>query len=179
MVLANLQRRIADSSRVPASYDALEPGGPIRLTSSDMPAGTTWPAPKGIVLTNLDWIADIALRHGLNDLTIPAGSIVLERISATGGRCFCYPDGSWLIGLSRPRLQRCGRRGVEGIVAHELLHAWLWSQHLYRGHGPVFEGHAAARGIPRWCSAYREVRRLGPQQLTLFDTWPTAPEHGY
>ncbi len=179
MVFAYPQRRIADSSWVPAAQSALKPGDPTRRTSSEMPAGITWPAPKGIVLTNLDWIADIALRHGLHALTIPAGSIVLERISATGGRCFCYPDGSWLIGLSRPRLQRCGRRGVEGIVAHELLHAWLWSQHLYRGHGSVFEWHAAARGIPRWCSAYREVRQLGPQQLTLFDTWPAAPEHGY
>ena len=179
MVLAYPQRRIADSSWVPAAHSALKPRDPTRRTSSDIPAGITWPAPKGIVLTNLDWIADIADRHGLNDLTIPAGSIVLERISATGGRCFCYPDGSWLIGLSRPRLQRCGRRGVEGIVAHELLHAWLWSHRLYRGHGSVFEGHAAARGIPRWCSAYREVKQLGPQQLTLFDTWPAAPEHGY
>ena len=179
MVLAYPQRRIADSSWVPAAQSALKPGDSTRRTSGDMPAGITWPAPKGIVLTNLDWIADIALRHGLHALTIPAGSIVLERISATGGRCFCYPDGSWLIGLSRPRLQRCGRRGVEGIVAHELLHAWLWSQHLYGGHGSVFEWHAAARGIPRWCSAYREVRQLGPQQLTLFDTWPPAPEHGY
>ena len=179
MVLAYPQRRIADSSWVPAAHSALKPGDQTRRTSSDMPARIAWPAPKGIVLTNLDWIADIALRHRLNDLNIPAGSIVLERISATGGRCFCYPDGSWLIGLSRPRLQRCGRRGVEGIVAHELLHAWLWSHHLYRGHGSVFEGHAAARGIPRWCSAYWEVRQLGPQQLTLFDTWPAAPEHGY
>ena len=179
MVFAYPQRRIADSSWVPAAQSALKPGDQTRRTSSEMPAGITWPAPKGIVLANLDWIADIALRHSLNDLTIPAGSIVLERISATGGRCFCYPDGSWLIGLSRPRLQRCGRRGVEGIVAHELLHAWLWSHHLYRGHGSVFEGHAAARGIPRWCSAYREVRQLGPQQMTLFDTWPAAPEHGY
>ena len=137
-----------------------------------------WPAPSGIVLTDLDWIADISHRYGLPDLTIPAGSVVLERISAAGGRCFCYPDGSWLIGLSEPRLQRCGRRGVEGIIAHELLHAWLWQRHRYRGHGPIFEDYAAARGIPRWCSAYQEVRQLGPQQLALFDTWPPAPLTG-
>ena len=134
-----------------------------------------WPAPGGIVLADLDWIADIAQRCGLSDLPIPPGSVVLERISAAGGRCFCYPDGSWLIGLSQPRLQRCGRRGVEGIVAHELLHAWLWREHRYRGHGAVFEAYASARGIPRWCSAYQDVRRRGPQQLALFDTWPPPP----
>jgi hypothetical protein len=134
--------------------------------------GATWPAPRGIILANVDWVADIARRYHLAELVIRPGSVVLERISATGGRCFCYPDGSWLIGLSEPRLQRCGRRGIEGIVAHELLHAWLWSQHRYGGHGPVFGGHAAVRGIPRWCASYREVRQQGPQQLTLFDTWP-------
>ncbi len=137
-----------------------------------------WPSPKGIVLTNLDWIEDVARRHWLDELDIPPGSVVLERLSATGGRCFCYPDGRWLIGLSEPRLQRCGRRGIEGILAHELLHAWLWSAHRYQGHGAVFEGHAARRAIPRWCSSYQEVRRQGPQQLALFDTWPPAPARG-
>ena len=136
---------------------------------------TTWPAPRGIVLSDLDWVADTARRFQLDGLEIPAGSVVLERISATGGRCFCYPDGAWLIGLSLPRLQRSGRRGMEGILAHELLHAWLWALHRYQGHGPVFEGHASVRGIPRWCSAYDEVRRQGPQQLALFDAGPRNP----
>ena len=141
--------------------------------------GDGWPAPRGIILNNPAWVEDILRRYGLEGLAIPAGAIVLERISATGGRCFCYPDGSWLIGVSLPRLQRGGRRGVEGILAHELLHAWLWSRHRYRGHGPFFEKHAAARGIPRWCSAYSEVRRRqGAQQPVLFDTWPPAPLTG-
>ena len=130
---------------------------------------TAWPAPRGIVLADLEWVADVARQYQLHGLEIPAGSVVLERIAAVGGRCFCYPDGSWLIGLSLPRLQRGGRRGMEGILAHELLHAWLWSLHGYRGHGPVFEGHASARGIPRWCSDYDDVRQQGPQQLALFD----------
>lgn len=153
------------------------PGPDATLPATALPA-LPWPAPSGIVLADLDWIADVARRYGLSDLPIPAGSVVLERISAAGGRCFCYPDGSWLIGLSQPRLQRCGRRGIEGIVAHELLHAWLWRRHRYRGHGAVFESYASAWGIPRWCSAYHEVRRLGPQQLALFDTWPPAPLTG-
>ena len=136
---------------------------------------TNWPAPRGIILSDLDWVVDTARRFQLDGLEIPAGSVVLERISATGGRCFCYPDGSWLIGLSLPRLQRGGRREMEGILAHELLHAWLWSLHRYQGHGPVFEGHASARGIPRWCSAFDEVRRQGPQQLALFDAGSRNP----
>jgi hypothetical protein len=136
------------------------------------------PAPSGILLSDLDWVANVAEKYQLEGLAIPPGSVVLERISATGGRCFCYPDGSWLIGLSLPRLQRSGRLGVEGILAHELLHAWLWSQHKYQGHGAVFEGHASVRGIPRWCSAFGEVRRQGPQQLALFDTWPPSPVTG-
>ena len=132
-------------------------------------SGTTWPAPRGFVLADQDWVNDVARRFQLENLQIPAGSVVLERISATGGRCFCYPDGSWLIGLSLPRFQASGRRGMDGILAHELLHAWLWSQHRFRGHGAVFEGHASARGIPRWCSAFDEVRQHGPRQLSLFD----------
>jgi hypothetical protein len=136
------------------------------------------PAPSGILLSDLDWVANVAEKYQLEGLAIPPGSVVLERISATGGRCFCYPDGSWLIGLSLPRLQRSGRLGVEGILAHELLHAWLWSRHKYQGHGAVFEGHASVRGIPRWCSAFGEVRRQGPQQLALFDTWPPSPVTG-
>ena len=143
------------------------------------PAGAAWPSPKGLVLNDPGWVRAVARRYLLDDLAVPPGSIVLEpRISATGGRCFCYPDGSWLIGLSLPRLQRCGRRGVEGILAHELLHAWLWSRSRYRGHGATFESHASARGIPRWCSDFAEVRRRGPQQLALFDTWPPAPRRG-
>lgn len=143
------------------------------------PAGAAWPSPKGLVLNDPDWVRAVARRYLLDDLAVPPGSIVLEPgISATGGRCFCYPDGSWLIGLSLPRLQRCGRRGVEGILAHELLHAWLWSRSRYRGHGAAFESLASARGIPRWCSDFAEVRRLGPQQLALFDTWPPAPLRG-
>ena len=134
-----------------------------------------WPAPRGILLSDLDWVADVARKYRLDGLDIPAGSVVLERISVTGGRCFCYPDGSWLIGLSMPRLQRSGREGVEGILAHELLHAWLWSLHGYQGHGPVFEAHASARGIPRWCSTYGEVSLQGPQQLQLFDAQPPNP----
>ena len=139
---------------------------------------TPWPSPKGVMLNDLGWVREVARQYLLEDLAIPPGSVVLERISATGGRCFCYPDGSWLIGLSLPRLQRGGRSEVEGILAHELLHAWLWSRSRYRGHGGVFEDHASARGIPRWCSAFAEVRRQGPQQLALFDTWPPAPRPG-
>lgn len=129
-------------------------------------------SPKGIVLNDLAWVQHVARKYELPGLDIPAGSIVLERTVATGGRCFCYSDGAWLIGLSLPRMQRCGRREMEGILAHELLHAWLWEIHRYAGHGPVFEGHASARGIPRWCSTAHEVSRQGPQQLALFDTWP-------
>lgn len=142
------------------------------------PPASTWPAPTGIVLSDLDWVGDVARRYLLDGLEIPAGSVVLERISATGGRCFCYPDGSWLIGLSLPRLQRGGRLGMEGILAHELLHAWLWSQHRFRGHGPVFEGHATVRGIPRWCSAFADEQRRGPRQLALFDISAPAPTLG-
>ena len=115
------------------------PDGPAFDWPGDGWPGDGWPAPRGIILNNPAWVEDILRRYGLEGLAIPAGAIVLERISATGGRCFCYPDGSWLIGVSLPRLQRGGRRGVEGILAHELLHAWLWSRHRYRGHGPFFE----------------------------------------
>ena len=125
--------------------------------------------PKGIILNDLAWVENVARKYTLPDLDIATGSVVLERTFATGGRCFCYSDGSWVIGLSLPRMQRCGRQGMEGILAHELLHAWLWARHGYAGHGPVFEGHASARGIPRWCSAEHEVQRQGPQQLALFD----------
>ena len=130
--------------------------------------------PKGILLNDLAWVKDVARKYELPGLNIAVGSVVLERTFATGGRCFCYSDGSWLIGLSLPRMQRCGRQGMEGILAHELLHAWLWAGHGYTGHGPVFEGHASARGIPRWCSGVHELRREGPQQLTLFDVRPPA-----
>ena len=129
-------------------------------------------APKGIVLGDLDWVDRVAKRYMLESLDLAAGSVVLERLTSTGGRCFCYPDGSWLIGLSLPRFQRLGRRGMEGILAHELLHAWLWSRHNYAGHGPVFAGHASARGIPRWCSAEHETFHAGPHQLPLFDNEP-------
>ena len=142
------------------------------------PPASAWPAPRGIVLSDLEWVQDVARRYLLDGLEITAGSVVLERISVTGGRCFCYPDGSWLIGLSLPRLQSGGRSGVEGILAHELLHAWLWSRHRYRGHGPVFEGHATARGIPRWCSAFADEQRLGPRQLALFDHSSPSPALG-
>ena len=126
-------------------------------------------APSGIVLSDLAWVDRVAKRYMLDDLDLSAGSVVLERLSSTGGRCFCYPDGTWLIGLSLPRFQRYGRLGMEGILAHELLHAWLWSLHQYTGHGPVFAGHASARGIPRWCSAETDMRRGDPRQLPLFD----------
>ena len=172
---SNPTGRTSTESRESSPNDLGSPAECENNHRQGIPVGAAWPAPRGIVLSDLEWVSDIARRYHLQDLLIPPGSIVLERISATGGRCFCYPDGSWLIGLSQPRVQRSGRRGVEGIVAHELLHAWLWSLHRYRGHGPVFLGHAAVRGIPRWCSAYHEVRRQGPQQLALFDTWPPAP----
>lgn len=125
-------------------------------------------APKGIVLSDLDWVDGVAKRYMLEELDLSTGSVVLERLSSTGGRCFCYPDGTWLIGLSLPRFQRHGRLGMEGILAHELLHAWLWSRHHYAGHGPVFAGHASARGIPRWCSAEGDVLQGEPRQLPLF-----------
>lgn len=128
-------------------------------------------APRGILLADTGWVAGIAQRYQLDGLDIAAGAVVLERIASSGGRCFCYPDGSWLIGLSLPRFQQCGRAGMEGILAHELLHAWLWTLHGYSGHGPVFEGHAAVRSIPRWCSNYEDLQRHGPQQLALFDTF--------
>lgn len=133
---------------------------------------TRLPAPRGIVLGNDGWVSGVAERYQLENLDISCGSVVLERIVSAGGRCFCYPDGSWIIALSLPRLQRCGRKGMEEILAHELLHAWLWSRHRYAGHGPVFAGHASARGIPRWCSAAHEVQRQRPQQLRLFDLSP-------
>lgn len=126
-------------------------------------------APRGILLNDLGWVENVAKRYLLDSLELSAGSVVLERIESCGGRCFCYPDGSWLIGLSLPRFQKCGRSGMEGILAHELLHAWLWSQHGHAGHGPVFDGHASARGIPRWCSSREDFRRQGGQQLALFD----------
>ena len=143
-----------------------------RVSFGSLPAGhdpNGHVAPRGIVLGDLGWVDDVAKRHTLNGLELPTGSVVLERIASVGGRCFCYPDGSWLIGLSLPRLQRCGRAGMEGILAHELLHAWLWSRHGYSGHGPAFADHASSRGIPRWCSTIYEARRQGPQQLLLFD----------
>ncbi len=126
-------------------------------------------APKGIVFNDLDWVDRVAKRYTLENLDLATGSVVLERLSSTGGRCFCYPDGTWLIGLSLPRFQRYGRPGMEGILAHELLHAWLWSRHHYVGHGPVFAGHASARGIPRWCSAEGDIRHGEPHQLPLFN----------
>jgi hypothetical protein len=127
------------------------------------------PAPKGIIFSDLKWITQVAKRYQIENLDLTNGSVVLERVVAAGGRCFCYPDGSWIVTLSLTRLQRCGRGEMEEVLAHELLHAWLWSKHRYAGHGPVFAGHASARGIPRWCSAMHEVRRQGPQQLRLFD----------
>ena len=127
------------------------------------------PAPKGIVLSDLKWAKQVAQRYRIESLDLSTGSVVLERTMSAGGRCFCYPDGSWLIGLSLPRLQRCGRSGMEGILAHELLHAWLWSSYRYAGHGQLFGYHASARGIPRWCSGVHEALRQGPQQLLLFD----------
>ena len=127
------------------------------------------PAPKGIVLSDLGWVSRVAERYGMDSLDLSSASVVLERTVSAGGRCFCYSDGSWLIGLSLPRFQRCGRHGMEGILAHELLHAWLWSQHRYTGHGQLFGAYASARGIPRWCSGVHEVLRQGPQQLLLFD----------
>lgn len=139
-------------------------------TGIALPARATAPAPRGIVLSDLEWVEAVAQQYHLDNLDLTTGSIVLERIVSAGGRCFCYPDRTWLIGLSLPRFQWCGRQGMEGILAHELLHAWLWSGHGYLGHGPVFEGHAAVRGIPRWCSDPEQVRRWGPQQLALFDT---------
>ncbi len=129
-------------------------------------------APKGIVFSDLDWVDRVAKRYMLWHLELAAGSVVLERLASTGGRCFCYPDGSWLIGLSLPRFQLLGRRGMEGILAHELLHAWLWSHHNYAGHGPVFAGHASVRGIPRWCPAEHGTAQSGPHQLPLFDREP-------
>ena len=128
------------------------------------------PAPKGIVLSDLDWVHRVAQRYGVDSVDLSSGSVVLERTVSAGGRCFCYSDGSWLIGLSLPRFQRCGRHGMEGILAHELLHAWLWSEHGYTGHGRLFGAHASAKGIPRWCSGVHEVLRQGPQQLLLFDS---------
>ena len=160
----------------PTNASIATPASPAPAPAGELTPGrraADWPAPKGPMLTDLAWIREVARKYELDDLDIPAGAVVLERISATGGRCFCYPDGSWLIGLSLPRLQCGGRRSVEGILAHELLHAWLWSQHGYRGHGAVFEGHASARGIPRWCAEFREVRRLqAARQPILFDARP-------
>ena len=127
------------------------------------------PSPKGIVLSDLEWVKKVAQQYRMENLDLTAGSVVLERTVSVGGRCFCYPDGSWLIGLSLPRLQRCGRSGMEGILAHELLHAWLWSRYGYAGHGRLFGDHASVRGIPRWCSGVHEALRQGPQQLLLFD----------
>ena len=144
-----------------ANPRATEPAPPRRRQ--------TLVAPKGIVLNDLEWVDRVAKQYMLESLDLTPGSVVLERLTTTGGRCFCYPDGSWLIGLSLPRFQRFGRPGMEGILAHELLHAWLWSRHNYSGHGPVFAGHASARGIPRWCSGEREAARTGPFQLPLFE----------
>lgn len=137
---------------------------------SNTPGGRIlMPAPKGIVLSDLDWVDRVAQQYRMDNLDLATGSIVLERIESAGGRCFCYPDGSWLIGLSLPRFQRCGRSGMESILAHELLHAWLWSRHRYTGHGPVFLGHASVRGIPRWCPPTHDGRGQDSRQLLLFD----------
>ena len=135
------------------------------------------PAPRGIVFNDREWVAQVAKRYQLDNLNLSGGNVVLERVVAAGGRCFCYPDGSWIIALSLPRFQHCGRTGMEEILAHELLHAWLWSEHRYSGHGPVFAGHASARGIPRWCASVTEVRRHGPHQLSLFDLGQASPNY--
>ena len=127
------------------------------------------PAPKGIVLSDLEWVKKVAQQYRMENLDLTSGSVVLERTVYVGGRCFCYPDGSWLIGLSLPRFQRYGRAGMEGILAHELLHAWLWSHRGYVGHGPEFADHASFRGIPRWCSPAYDVLRQSSRQLLLFD----------
>lgn len=127
------------------------------------------PAPKGIVFTDRDWVVQVAKQYQIDQLDLSRGTVVLERVIAAGGRCFCYPDGTWIIALSLPRFQHCGRTGMAEVLAHELLHAWLWSEHRYAGHGAVFAGHASARGIPRWCAGVDEIRRRGPHQLRLFD----------
>ena len=120
-------------------------------------------------MSDLDWVNRVAQQYRMESLNLAAGSVVLERIASVGGRCFCYPDGSWLIGLSLPRLQRYGRAGMEGILAHELLHAWLWSHRGYLGHGPEFSGRASFKGIPRWCAPTYDVWGQDPRQLVLFD----------
>lgn len=147
---------------------------PVPVKDPEAPAytpgrRTLMPAPKGIVLSDLDWVGRVAQQYRMESLDLAAGSIVLERIEYAGGRCFCYPDGSWLIGLSLPRFQRCGRSGMEGILAHELLHAWLWTRDGYTGHGPVFLDHASVRGIPRWCSPTHDAPGQDSRQLLLFD----------
>ena len=118
--------------------------------------------PRGKVLADVSWVEDIARRYDLGELHIPVGSVVLERLTATGGRTFTYHEDNdertWIIGLSLPRLEMTGREGMEGVVAHELLHAWLWSRHGFEGHGPFFVEHAERLGIPRWCESYEDVR---------------------
>ena len=133
--------------------------------------------PNGPVLSDVRWVREIADKYQLGELYIPVGSVVLEKTTATGGRTFMFIDHdqrgnevrNWVIGISRPRLDALGREGMEGIVAHELLHAWLWCRFAYMDHGEPFMAHAAARGIPRWCSHYDDaLDQSGQRQLALF-----------
>lgn len=142
-----------------------------------MPAETGHAYPNGPVMSDVRWIRDIAVKYQLEELSIPVGSVVLEKTTAVGGRTFMFAEDdrrgnelrNWIIGISRPRLDVVGREGMEKIVAHELLHAWLWSRFGYMGHGEPFMAHAEVRGIPRWCSRYDDVLdEAGQRQLPLF-----------
>lgn len=123
--------------------------------------------PIGPYLNDIAWVRDVAEKYDLNGLHIPFGSVILDNTTATGGRTFCYDDDTWLIGISLRRFQILGKDGMEGVLAHELLHAWLWSMYGFSGHGELFEFHADLRGIPLMCSSYEEVVEKGQQQMAL------------
>ena len=111
--------------------------------------------PRGNPVTDLEWLREVADRYGFDDLEVPAGSVVWDKdIKSIGGRCFYYPGGVWAIGLSWPRHQLHGRPETEPILAHELLHAYLWEKRRVTGHGADFKAMARARGIPRYCEHF-------------------------
>lgn len=125
-------------------------------------------APIGPYLNDIAWAREVAEKHSLIGMDIPLGSIILDNTTVTGGRTFCYPDGKWLIGISLRRFQLVGKEGMEGILAHELLHAWLWCIYGYeQGHDELFKEKAAMLDIPLRCSSYEEVVEQGQTQLAL------------
>jgi hypothetical protein len=140
------------------------------------PRPLAWGPSQSIPIQDDEWIEKVRQQFGFVDLDISRGQFVWNMGSGThfGGRCWHRGYGdtdhrTWLIELSYKRLNLEGRNGMENILAHEMLHAWLFqlAGRAGVGHGKFFMAIAETRGIDRHCDSFWMLERRTDPQMAM------------